>query len=167
MALYGYAYHGKVIMVWDWFWYITLGLANEMLMLPIGLIYGLLEGVYAKKWKPVFGLLVLLIASIFVGEYLKSIFKIPLMFDPTRYAFPSGHTQFSTVFYGWICYRLVQNTTHHFLKIFYIAVTLCILILATASIVHAGYHLWRDILGGFVSGGILLYLWTRVKWFFV
>lgn len=136
---------------------IGLALANEQVMLPIGIGYGFIEGFYRKQWKPVVWFLLLLIISVIMGEVLKSIFKIPLIFDPKRYGFPSGHTQFATVFYGWICYQLSQKAPHY-LRVIYTALTMIILAFGVTAIVHYGYHTWFDIAGGFVSGSILLFL---------
>lgn len=144
----------------DLLWWIGLAFANEQIMLPIGIIYGFMEGFYHKQWKPIVWLVLLLIASAVISEVLKSIFKIPLIFDPKRYGFPSGHTQFATVFYGWICYQLTQHTSRY-LRIIYILLTSSILAYAVTSIVHYGYHTWFDIMGGFVSGGILLFLGAK------
>lgn len=145
----------------DLLWMVGLALANEQAMLPIGILYGFAEGFYLKEWKPIAWLIVLLIASAGISELLKSIFKIPLICDPTRYGFPSGHTQFATVFYGWICYRLNLHASRH-LKVTYVALTLTVLTCAVISIVHYGYHEWLDIIGGLASGGILLFSGTRL-----
>jgi len=90
----------------DLLWMIGLALSNEHALLPFGMLYGLAEGFYRREWKPVLSLILLLIISVIVSEILKSIFTIPLVFDPKRYGFPSGHTQFATVFYGWITTKL-------------------------------------------------------------
>ena len=117
--------------------------------------------VYRKQWQPILWFIFLLILSIIVSETLKAAFKIPLIFDSTRYGFPSGHTQFATIFYGWICYHLKANAPPY-LQAIYMIFAAIILAYATTSIIHYGYHTWFDIMGGFVSGGILLFLGTRL-----
>lgn len=141
----------------DLLWMIGLAIANEHLMLPIGIGYGFMEGFYRKQWKPIVWLLLLLAISVIMSEILKSIFKIPLVFDPKRYGFPSGHTQFAMVFYGWIAYQLGIHASRY-LHIMYTIITACLLVFAVTAIVHCGYHTWFDIIGGFVSGSILLLL---------
>lgn len=136
---------------------IGLALANERAILPLGIAYGFIEGLSRKQWKPIVWLILLLISSAIISEVLKSIFKVPLIFDPKRYGFPSGHTQFATIFYGWIYYQLGLYAPRY-LRILYAALTISILAFAVTAIVHYGYHTWFDIMGGFVSGSIILFL---------
>lgn len=145
----------------DLLWMIGLALANEQAMLPVGISYGFIEGFYRRQWKPIVWFLLLLVTSVVMGEVLKSIFKVPLIFDHKRYGFPSGHTQFATVFYGWI-YSQLSLAAPRYLRIIYAALTMSILAYAVTAIVHYGYHTWFDIAGGFVSGGIILFLGTRL-----
>jgi membrane-associated phospholipid phosphatase len=148
----------------DWVWTIGLALANEQAMLPIGIGYGFIEGFYRKQWKPMLWFVLLLITSTIISEALKQLFKVPLLCDPTRYGFPSGHTQFATIFYGWICYQLTLHAPRY-LRIIYILLTLSILACGVTSIVHYGYHTWFDIIGGLVSGGVLLFLGAQLTLF--
>lgn len=143
---------------------VGLAFANEQILLPIGIGYGFIEGFYRRQWKPIVWFLLLLAASVIMSESLKSFFKVPLIFDHTRYGFPSGHTQFATVFYGWICYQLGLSAPRY-LRAVYTAITISILTFAVTAIVHCGYHTWFDIAGGFVSGSILLFLGTRLTLF--
>lgn len=145
----------------DSLWIIGLAFSNEQIMLPVGIVYGFVEGLHRKQWKPIVWFVMLLIASAIISEALKAIFKIPLICDPKRYGFPSGHTQFATVFYGWICYQVMEHIPHY-LRAVSIVVTLTILAFTVTAIMHYGFHTWFDIVGGLVSGSILLFLGTRL-----
>ena len=144
----------------DLLWMIGLAFSNEQIMLPVGMIYGFIEGLHRKQWKPIVWFICLLIASAVISEVLKSIFKVPLICDPKRYGFPSGHTQFAAVFYGWICYQFAAHASLYE-RIISIVLTVSILAFTVRTIVHYGYHTWFDIMGGFVSGGILLFLGAK------
>ncbi len=144
----------------DLFWMIGLALANEQAMLPIAITYGFIEGFYRKQWKMMVWFIFLLIITVFVGHALKSVFKIPRVSNPNTYGFPSGHTQFAIVFYGWLCYQLTLAVPRY-LGIVYAALTITILAYAVTAIVHYGYHTWFDIMGGIASGGLLLFLGTK------
>lgn len=148
----------------DLFWMIGLALANEKIMLPLGISYGFAEGFYRKQWKPVLWFIFLLISSAIISEVLKSFFKVPLICDPKRYGFPSGHTQFAVLFYGWICYQLTLKVPQ-FLRIVSILLTSAIIACAVMAMIHYGYHTWIDILGGLVSGSILLFIAIRLTLF--
>lgn len=146
----------------DFLWTIGLAFANEQLILPLGIGYGFIEGLYRKQWKLVMWFVVLLISSAVISEeVLKPFFKVPRINNPLRYGFPSGHTQFATIFYGWLCYQLKLNSPHYLGPV-YTIVTIGILAFAVTAIVHCGYHTWFDVMGGLVSGSIILFLGTRL-----
>lgn len=147
--------------VLDLMWMIGLAFSNEQIMLPVGIVYGFEEGLYRKQFSSIVWFIFLLIASAVISEVLKSIFKVPLICDPSRYGFPSGHTQFAAVFYGWICYRFAAHASFY-ARILSIALTLSILAFTVTAIVHYGYHTWFDIMGGIASGGLLLFLGSKV-----
>lgn len=141
----------------DLLWMVGLAFSNEQIMLPVGIVYGFMAGLYRKQWKTIAWFICLLIASAIISEVLKSIFQVPLLCDPKRYGFPSGHTQFAVVFYGWICYRFALHAPLY-ARIVSVALTVGILAFTVTTIVHYGFHTWFDILGGCVSGGLLLLL---------
>lgn len=136
-------------------WTVGLAFANETFMLPVSIVYGFVEGTIRRKWQPVIWLCGLLVFSVIMSETLKSFFKVPLICNPTRYGFPSGHTQLATVFYGWICYQL-STSVPLYLRTLYTIVTLSILAYAVTAIVQSGYHTWFDIMGGFTVGSSIL-----------
>lgn len=102
----------------------------------------------------------LIFFSIIVNVALKAFFKIPLSpsLGVVGFAFPSGHMQLATVFYGWILLRFPYGLC----RIPVLVLLLCI----AAALVHYGYHNIPDILGALVSGIVIItaYSFALKKW---
>lgn len=98
----------------------------------------------------------LVLFSMLVNVALKSTFQIPLSpsLNVSGFAFPSGHMQFATVFYGW----LALQTKHRSLQ----ALAIGILTGVGASLVHFGYHSWFDVFGALFFGGILIVCYQKL-----
>ena len=101
----------------------------------------------------------LLLLSIILNFTLKIIFKIPLspMVGKNWYAFPSGHMQATTVFYGSIAYSM----TNPLLRLLLIV----LLVGIGCSLIYCGYHNYIDILGAIVTAILLitLYYYTSLR----
>lgn len=111
-----------------------------------------------RKWGT--AIYILLFTMIF-SKFLKNIWQIPLPLHLVLegYAFPSGHMQGATVFYGWI---MLQCRS--------IIVTLIcsgIMLGVAFGLLHFGYHIPRDIFGalGFALLTIALYHYLLTKFF--
>ncbi len=94
----------------------------------------------------------LVLISILINVALKITFKIPLspLLGIEGFAFPSGHMQLSTVFYG--C--LAVNSTS---KVFrWIIVSLLAAI--GWALIHFGYHNSYDVSGALIVAGFLIFL---------
>jgi undecaprenyl-diphosphatase len=95
----------------------------------------------------------ILCISIIFNVALKCTFQIPLL--PTvhhpGFAFPSGHMQLATVFYGW----LGLHTRHH--KLHLLIITLLSGI--GFGLVYLGYHTWFDVLGAVFFAGLIIGLY--------
>jgi membrane-associated phospholipid phosphatase len=93
----------------------------------------------------------LLLISIGINKVLKSLFAVPLL--PTvphdGFAFPSGHTQSLTVFWGW----LLLN----FFSPYRLVYALMFLSANAWAMVLKGYHTPFDIMGGLVAGTALIF----------
>lgn len=94
------------------------------------------------------------IFSIFINQYLKSIWQVPM--DPSLgkegWAFPSGHTQLNIVFWGSLLWQLRSK---------YLAVFLLVLLPSSYfAMVDAKYHTWEDIAGGIITGFVMLILFV-------
>lgn len=115
-----------------------------------------------------------------VNVALKVTFQVPSHMTHAKghFAFPSGHMQFSTVFYGWITYYLHKNSFQQRksaghawgaidnLKI-YLLYSLLMLVLSSVGygLVIAGYHSAIDVVGGWVVGTLLVssFGWIEIK----
>ncbi|AHE65915.1 phosphatase PAP2 family protein [Legionella oakridgensis] len=88
--------------------------------------------------------------DIVVNVALKGTFKIPLAaaLHKVGYAFPSGHMQLATVFYCWLASLTVSWLGR--------GVIMMLLIGIGASLIHFGYHNLYEVLGGLVSGILLM-----------
>jgi membrane-associated phospholipid phosphatase len=87
--------------------------------------------------------------SMLINANLKMFFQIPLMAHlGNGFAFPSGHMQMSTVFYGCLLsFQLLSKKAYGFL------------LLAIAwGIYYQNYHTPIELLGGFISGMMVLSL---------
>jgi len=109
---------------------------------------------YLNWSKPIFAkALYLLLFSMVFNTFLKSIWQIPL--DPALniegWAFPSGHMQNSTAFWGWIAYELKNKKAN---------IAICSLLGAIGvSLIYMGWHNPHDIAAGTLFGifSIILY----------
>lgn len=96
--------------------------------------------------------------SVYVNSFVKELFKMPRP-DPSLvrvlwassgggYSFPSGHAQNAMVFWGWLGRRHPWRRRPALLAAVVLTISL--------SRIYLGLHFPRDILGGWVLGGILL-----------
>ncbi len=88
--------------------------------------------------------------SMIINVALKTTFKIPLPSNLHKigFAFPSGHTQFATVLYGWLAFNSKSLTW----KI----LTAVLLIGVGYGLYYHHYHDIKDIVGGFTTGVVLI-----------
>ena len=108
---------------------------------------------------------------IVVNVALKVTWQIPAHTTTTKgnFAFPSGHMQYSTVFYGWITYHLHTDRWERLKKLgqfssstsplaIYLLYTGLMLIFFCIGygLVAAGYHSIIDVVGGWVVGTVLV-----------
>lgn len=96
--------------------------------------------------------LCLVLLDMMVNVALKGTFKLPL--NPSLhegYAFPSGHMQITTVFYGWLAFH-VRSFTFRILMFI-----LCVG--EGFGLIHYDYHNLRDVMGGVVFAWLLILLY--------
>lgn len=127
-----------------------------------------------RKGKLAFKTLLFVAFCVVVNVALKFTFQVPSHLTTAKgiFAFPSGHMQFSTVFYGWIAYHFhkysgyskdskdsferVQGPIENF-KIYLIYTFLMLILLSVGSgLVIAGYHSTIDVIGGWMVGTLLV-----------
>ncbi|HBB53247.1 MAG TPA: hypothetical protein DCZ80_05050 [Legionellales bacterium] len=88
-------------------------------------------------------------SSMLINANLKLLFQVPLMAHlGNGFAFPSGHLQIATVFYGSLCaLHLLDKKVYGFL-----------LTAIAWAIFYQNYHAPLELLGGFISGMIVICL---------
>ena len=108
--------------------------------------------------------------GILVNVVLKGYFKVPLasFISHPGFAFPSGHTQFATVFYGYIAFfglpNQIDNKKHTSfitrqdlnIRIIISSILICGI---GFGLVHYHYHTIGEVIAGFVAGMALLFLY--------
>ena len=77
------------------------------------------------------------------------------------FAFPSGHVQSYTIFYGFLAYAVWQEATRPWLRRLGAAAMLAMVVLVGISRIYLGVHWASDVLGGYCIGVLWLLLWTR------
>ena len=78
------------------------------------------------------------------------------------FAFPSGHAQSFTIFYGFLAYLIWQHAKHPALRRAGAAAMLLMIALVGISRVYLGVHWPSDVVGAYIIGVLWLQLWTRV-----
>lgn len=88
--------------------------------------------------------------SVVLNYALKVTFKVPLMphMNSDGYAFPSGHMQAATVFYGWMAILMAKRWIN--------ILTIITLIAIGYATVEAKYHLTNEIIAGALVGCLVL-----------
>jgi hypothetical protein len=104
----------------------------------------------------------LLFLTIILSALLKLTFAIPFSAETIArhneqgFAFPSGHTQATAVFYGW----LLLEVTNRYLKLF-----LAIIIAGVGfGLIEQGYHNFNDVLGGLFFAGLTIVCYKIILW---
>jgi undecaprenyl-diphosphatase len=77
------------------------------------------------------------------------------------FAFPSGHAQSSTIFYGFLIYILWRHVQTPWLRWLGIAAGVTMIILVGLSRMYLGVHWPSDIVGAYSIGVLWILLWTR------
>ena len=119
---------------------------------PMFLIVFLIVGLLGFQKRHFGEALFLLMITMALNAYLKSVFAVPLLpkVGTTGYAFPSGHMATAVVFWGWLMLRVQQT---------WFTVLAGALICAIGfSLWHLGYHTPMDIGGALVVGVLMVLL---------
>ena len=110
-----------------------------------------------SKKKDYIGLVYLLCFSMIYTEVLKDVFQMPRPpmhgQDVEGYGFPSGHTGFYSMFCIWM-FLTYQNKVVKILSIFVLSISCWLL-------VYDGYHYTRDIIGGLIFAGVVMYAYKK------
>lgn len=122
-----------------------LSFSHETVILPLIII-----GYIWFNQNVFFQAICLLLSSMLLNTALKVTFKIPLNpeLGKTGFAFPSGHMQSSTVFYGWL-YSYFKNFKFRVFIIF-------VLLGVGYSLVYNRFHNYLDVFGAIFFGVSLI-----------
>ncbi len=111
--------------------------------------------------RKAFGVTIFLtIFTMALNAYLKSIWQVPLNpeLKVEGWAFPSGHTQSSCVFWFFLSLMLKKNWVILLIPILLFGIT--------AGIVHFGYHEWHEILAAIGFAGLeVIFFYYLLKLF--
>jgi hypothetical protein len=119
---------------------------------PILLVFSFLSLLFdnKKKWNRILAIFFLGLA---INAALKCIFKIPLpeSLKPNWYAFPSGHMQSNTLYFGaWAL---------EYTKSWFLLASFLFLLVDAWGMWMMEYHTWFHIAGGFIAGICILVLY--------
>lgn len=138
---------------------------------PTTVVVVLLLGVFGWRQHAV----ILAAAALFghlVNQGLKALIARPRPALPAEvmeelgvdtFAFPSGHAQSFTIFYGFLALFIWQNARHPWLRGVGVAGMLTMIALVGVSRVYLGVHWPSDVVGAYCIGVLWLLLWTRVQ----
>ncbi len=104
--------------------------------------------------------LFILLFSMVINTYLKSIWKIPLPNHlEAGFSFPSGHMQTAFALWGWLAWEFKNR--------FFTGFVVFLLSGIAFGLIYLGYHTPRDILGALFFGSITLllyYYFLKISW---
>lgn len=128
-------------------------IANLFLLLihPYFILFIMIMGFYLIDRSIFFQAACLLAFSVVLNVALKATFQVPLSpsLHKTGFAFPSGHMQSASVFYGFcIPYLLAWPTKWLALVVLLVGIG--------ASLIHYDYHTLQDVLGAVLVAWVIL-----------
>lgn len=129
-----------------------LAFGNGFIIIPL-----ILWGLVFDERRLFASALRLVALSILVNVALKISFQVPLSPSLAKegFAFPSGHMQLATVFYGWLAY----NRRNRLLSVG----TVCLLTGIAWGLIHFDYHTLYDVTAAVVVAHCLFYLYLVLQ----
>ncbi|NHV06560.1 MAG: phosphatase PAP2 family protein [Thaumarchaeota archaeon] len=141
---------------WDLLWYLITQLGSDYFYVAaLTIIYLGFNRKLGKK------LATIELSNIWLSAFLKDFFKIPRpprelwKYQVEGYGFPSGHTQGTTVFWGYL--------SLYFSSVLLLIVAVLILLLVAYSRLELGVHSLLDVVGGAFFGSLVLFLGFLVE----
>lgn len=138
-----------VVNAWDLLWYLVTQFGSDYFYVAaLTIIYLGLNRKLGKK------LATIELSNIWLSAFLKDFFKIPRpppsewKYKVEGYGFPSGHTQGTTVFWGYL--------SLYFSSVLLLVLTILIVLLVAYSRLELGVHSLLDVVGGAFFGVIVL-----------
>lgn len=134
---------------------------KETAVMSVLAVAGILWAV-GRRRESIAALLILISESL--GLLSKALIDRPrpefILFPPVpdSGAFPSGHAIHAVLFFGFLMFMVMDNTKSRSLKIVAL-ITLPLIILSVGvSRVYLGFHWPSDVLGGYIFGGVCLWI---------
>lgn len=127
-------------------------------------------GVLGLRWQAVILGIAALTGHLF-NQMLKAILERPrpamgaeemAALGVDTFAFPSGHAQSFTIFYGFLAYLIWQHVPWPWLRRLGVVLALTMIVLVGISRVYLGVHWPSDVLGAYGIGILWVLLWTRL-----
>ncbi|MGC8934857.1 MAG: phosphatase PAP2 family protein [Thermoproteota archaeon] len=141
---------------WDLLWYLITQLGSDYFYVAaLTIIYLGFNRKLGKK------LATIELSNIWLSAFLKDFFKIPRpprefwKYQVEGYGFPSGHTQGTTVFWGYL--------SLYFSSVLLLVLTVLIVLLVAYSRLELGVHSLLDVVGGAFFGAVVLVLGFLVE----
>lgn len=161
---------GNCILLFRAFWLTTalryVSLPGDGVLAPIAIVIVAASLVFFIKKDKVFALILLL--APLLGNLIKFLLKIyysvprPEVFGcdvlvsyGDKYAFPSGHTIFYTVFFGLLAYYAIKNWSELWAK-FVLPISILMIASIGYSRIYLGAHWYLDVFAGYLIGGTIL-----------
>ncbi len=137
------------------------GSAGCLIILSIGFVLIL------KRKKVSIAIIGNLIFVALFNYILKIIFKRPRpiehrLISESGYSFPSGHSMASMAFYGFLIYLIYKYVENKYLKIGFICLLSCLIVLIGVSRIYLGVHYLSDVLSGFLISLIVLLIYINI-----
>jgi undecaprenyl-diphosphatase len=138
-----------VIIMLDFIAKFFLSFSQEIIIIPAAVL-----GYIWFDRKIFFSAICLMLLSMLLNFDLKATFQIPLA-TGKGFAFPSGHMQSSTVFYGWLITKIQEPIFQ--------TLSVVVLIGIGLSLVYFGYHNFFDLAGGIFCAVLLILFYNLIS----
>lgn len=140
---------------------VALTFLGEGPVLTISGLFILIWFLWKRKYHEALHWVAAILVGLIVPNVLKRLISSPrptgLLGGPVSSSFPSGHTFFSVVFYGFLAVLIASHLKTPYKKYPYYVATLLI-ILVGLSRLYLGIHWFTDVLGSMALGGACLSL---------
>jgi len=153
-----------LLSVMQWVSFIFSGWSSVLVVITTGILVWWRIGRLEAILIPVGGLLTLVNTALklAVNRPRPSADLIHVLSPEQNNTFPSGHAFFAVVILGLLAYFIFINLKNHTLRMVALVGLIALILLIGTSRVYLGVHWPSDVIGGYLTGGVLL---TGLIWF--